>query len=240
MGKSDITSNFKRIYEVLRRKESSFLRKVQDFLFEIFIIVIAVSISISLHGWTKQREEQNEVKTFLLGLKKDIREDINETNSVIESYNYYGVAYTYFYKLKKEEEPQQDTLHKYLQILGSNNFLRLSDTRFNSFLSVGKIGNIKDDSLALNILNLYQDLVPKIKSSEGGWITRNNQLNEYIMDNVKDVDDDLAYWEVLTTPKGKYLTKGLIPWQQIYLRYEDFKILGEVIIKQIDDRYPAG
>jgi hypothetical protein len=42
---------------------------------------------------------------------------------------------------------------------------------------------------------------------------------------------------VLTTPKGKYLCKKLIPWKQLYDRYEDFIKLGESVIKQIDVKY---
>jgi hypothetical protein len=58
-----------------------------------------------------------------------------------------------------------------------------------------------------------------------------------MMNNVKDIDDDLAQWEVLITPKGKYLCKKLIPWNQLYDRYFDFIKLGESIIRQIDAKY---
>jgi hypothetical protein len=124
-----------------------------------------------------------------------------------------------------------------LPAINNNNFLRPNLTRFNSFSSAGKITNIEDDSLAISILELYQENLSKLKSSENYWLTTHKELQAYMMNNVQDIDDDLAQWEVLITPKGKYLCKKLIPWKQLYDRYDEFIKLGESIIKQIDEKY---
>ncbi|MFX9020019.1 hypothetical protein ABTN35_20440, partial [Acinetobacter baumannii] len=77
---------------------------------------------------------------------------------------------------------------------------------------------IEEDSLALQILDYYQEIIPSVTASEASWVNTNATLQDYLRDNVKDVDSDIAKWEVLTSPKGKYLTKSLIPWQQLYDR----------------------
>jgi hypothetical protein len=43
---------------------------------------------------------------------------------------------------------------------------------------------------------------------------------------------------VLTTPKAKYITKSLIPWQQLLDRYKLISIEGNKIILEINKLYP--
>jgi hypothetical protein len=239
MADQEVIKHTKKIQKIWVDKEHSFGHKVKEFFLEIFIIVFAVSLSIWLHGWSEHRHEQQEVKTFLLGLKKDIREDITESRNLVNNYQEYGHMYRYLYRLRRTTTPHPDSLHQYLVRLNSNAFLRPNDTRFNSFLSAGKVGRIENDSLALQILELYQEYIPRIRSSENGWTSMNDELNNYMMDHVRDIDSDQAQWEVLISPKGKYLCKALIPWPQLYERYNDFIQAGEKIIKQIDAMYPG-
>ena len=234
MAEQEVVKHTKKLYKIWNSKEHSFWHKTKEFLVEILIIVFAVSLSIWFHSWNEHRHEQKQVKTFLLGIKKDIRQDIDEAKTVIKSFKEFNVVYTYFYCLRKNIPPNADSLKMLLPAIYNNNFLRPNVTRFNSFSSAGRITNIEDDSLAINILELYHENISKLKSSENYWLATNKELQEYIMNNVKDIDDDLSQWEVLTTPKGKYLCKKLIPWKQLYDRYEDFIKLGESIIRQIE------
>jgi hypothetical protein len=237
MAEQEVVKHTKKIYKIWNSKEHSFWHKTKEFVVEILIIVFAVSLSIWFHSWSEHRHEQKQVKTFLLGIKKDIAEDINEAKTVIQSFKESEAIYTYFYNLRKNIPPNPDTLKSMLPAINNNNFLRPNLTRFNSFSSAGKITNIEDDSLAISILELYQENLAKLKSSENYWLTTHKELQAYMMNNVKDVDDDLAQWEVLITPKGKYLSKKLIPWDQLYDRYDEFIKLGESIIKQIEEKY---
>jgi hypothetical protein len=239
MAEQEVIKHTKKVYKIWNNQQFSFWHKLKEFFIEIAIIVFAVSLSIWLHSLSEHRHEQKEVKKFLRGLKEDIVNDIAEAKRLLITYKNYDIMYTWLYSLKKERSPDKDTLHTYLQKINSNAFLRPNITRFNGFLSAGKIGAIESDSLALNILYLYQETVPRIKSSETAWLSFNKSLNEYIIDNVKDADSDKAKWEVLIAPKAKILCKSLIPWKQLYERYEEFILQGEAIMLEIDKAYPA-
>jgi Family of unknown function (DUF6090) len=236
MAVQEVVKHGKKAYGIWN-KGGAFWHKLKDFFIEIVIIVFAVSLSIWLHGLSEHRHEQKQVKTFLLGLKKDIQEDINETKSLIVSYKNYDTVYTYLSSLRKDKTPDKDSLASYLFYVGGNAYLRPNTSRFNSFLSAGKILNVENDSLSIAILELYEATIPKIKSSENGWIERNRKLQDYLIDNVNDIENNISKWKVLVTPKGKYLCKSLIPWGQIFERYEDFIKEGESIIGQIEKMY---
>lgn len=238
MADQEVIKHGKKLLGIWGKKDHPFLHKAADLVVEIFIIVFAVSISIGFHNWNANKHEQAQVKAFLLGLKKDIRADINASKENLLGYKNYDTTYCYLSSLRRDKVPNNDSLKHGLSNLNSSISLKLHKSRFTGFLSAGKIMSIENDSLALNILNYYQDVVPSLQLSEGGWGSSHYELVRYLTDNVKDVDSDMAKWEVLTTPKGRYLTKSLIPWQQLLDRYQAIIVMGEAIIKQIDELYP--
>jgi len=216
----------------------SFWHTFKRIIREIFVIVFSILVSVWITNWNEHRREQQQVKAFLLGLKTDIHEDIHETKQILTRYKEYDTVYAYLYSLDKNKVPNKDSLAMFLPQIRSNITLRPNSNRFTSFQTSGKLTNIDNDSLLLEIVDLYQEYIPRLKSSEGGWVSINGSLQNYIMDTAKE-DNDMAYWQVLTTPKGKYLCKSLIPWKQLYQRYEDFIEQGEKIIKRIDELYPS-
>jgi hypothetical protein len=238
MADQEVIKHTKNVFKIWSNKEHPIWHKLKEALFEILIIVFAVSISIWLHNWNAHRHEQAQVKTFLLGLKKDIRADVKDAKVCLDGLQKMDTIYRYLSSLKADKVPDKDSLKSMCQYLGTSMSLDVHKSRFMGFLSAGKVITIEDDSLALNILNFYQEIIPSLQLSEGGWGSLNGRLTQYLIDNVKDVDSDMAKWEVLTTSKGRYLTKSLIPWQQLLDRYRKVIVAGETIIKQIDEQYP--
>ncbi|MET3028048.1 DUF6090 family protein [Flavobacterium sp. UW10123] len=236
MAELEAIKHLKKIDEIRKDKENSTLKKIKEISLEIFIIVFAVSLSIKLHEWSEHKREQEEVKEFLIGLKSDIQRDIKSTKFIITQYEKYGKLYTSLSQLDRNKPFNQDSLKKQLILVNSNIYLRPNIYRFNGFVSSGKIGNIENDSLSVNILNFYQGILSQINSSESGWLTRQKSLRAYL-ENTTNPEDLKDNWQALTTPKGKYLTKNLIPWQEIYDRYNYFIENGEIIIQQIDKEY---
>src|SRR4051812_6320510 len=100
MAEQEVAKHTKKVYTIMKDKEHSFWYKLKEFLLEIFIIVFAITVSLWLHNWSEHRKEQSEVKTFLLGLKKDLQADIIEMKSDQQSYNIQQNAYQYLYNIK--------------------------------------------------------------------------------------------------------------------------------------------
>ncbi len=147
------------------------------------------------------------------------------------------MPYTYLNSLDRKIIPDKDTLKKALAYIDSYTFLRAHKSRFNGFLSAGKIMSIENDSLTQNILNYYQEVLPALQTSEERWFSQNRLLLTYLTDNVKDFENDMDKFEVLTTPRGKYLTKSLIPWPQLLERYKTVSLKGNKLILNIDKLY---
>jgi Family of unknown function (DUF6090) len=234
MAEQEIIKHTKKVRKIWNSAEHTFWYKAKEFLVEILIIVFAVTLSIWLHSWSEHKHEQKQVITFLKGLQNDLKEDVIEAKELIQAYKRYDTIYTYLYKLDRNKKPDLDSLNIALGEIRNNSYLRPNNTRFNSFLSAGKIVNIENDSLAYNILEFYQEVQSRVKSSESGWTNTNNTLQNYMMDNVEDIDDIMTQFKVISSPKGKYLCKYLIPWPQLYERYEDFILRAESIILEIN------
>jgi len=239
MAEQEVIKHTKKIVTALGDKHSPFWHKLKEFVLEILIIVFAVSISIWFHNWSEHRNEQKVTRTFLLGLRGDIQADIASTREILEEYKEYDLLYTFLGNLDQSKVPNRDSLKLALSYITSNSFLRPHKSRFDGFLSAGKIMSIENDSLTQNILMYYEEVLPHLQSSENGWISANNVLNAYLLDNVKDLESDMSKFETLATPKGKYLTRALSPWPQLLERYHMVISEGNKIISTINGMYPV-
>lgn len=237
MAELEVIKHTKKVHEIATDKKHSLTEKIKEIALEIFIIVFAVSLSIWLHGWSEHKHEQEQVKKFLVGLKSDIQSDVDDSKEIIKQYQEFGKLYTSLSNLDKNKPYDQEKLKKQLPLLHVNVYLRPNIYRFNGFVSSGRIGNIENDSLSLNILKFYQQTLSELNSSESGWISNQNKLESYLEENLTDPENIDDNWRVLTSPKGKQLAKNLIPWKQIYDRYNNLIKSGEIIIKQIDEEY---
>lgn len=238
MAEQEVIKHGKRIYKIWNKKEVSFIDKLKEFFIEIFIITFAITLSLALHNWSEHKNEQKEAKAFLLGLKSDLQADISSTKKEINDYKHFVKMYTFLSNLTNKTVQDKDTLHKYIQDTNYTTFLRAHTTRFNGFLSAGKIMTIENHDLSFLILNYYQETLPMVESSESGWMYIYKELNSYLLNNVQNFDDDNEIIKVLATSKGRYLTKTLIPWQQLFERYNNVIKNAEQIIAHIDKMYP--
>lgn len=237
MAEQEVIKHTKKVYKVWNSKEHSFWHKAKEFAIEILIIVFAVSLSIWFHNWSEHRHEQKQVKSFLLGLKTDIAEDIAETNELISIFKQNGKSYKYLGSLTEADLKLNDTLVNEMNGLFSNAYLRPNISRYSGFSMSGKLTTIENEKLLQNILNLYQELIPRIKSSEGGYNEMKAELGKFVIDNTTSPDDVLSKAKVLMTPKGKILCSFLVPGDQLFERYNDFINAGNEIIQQINKEY---
>lgn len=237
MAELEVIKHTKKMHEIATNKKHTLLEKVKEIGLEIFIIVFAVSLSIWLHGWSEHKHEQEQVEKFLIGLKSDIQNDVNDSKTIIKQFQDFGKTYESLSHLDKNKSYDHEVLKKQLAYINTNTFLRPNIYRFNGFVSSGRIGNIENDSLSINILKYYQQILSEVNSSESGWISRQKKLQTYLEENLNNPESIEENWSLLTNPKGKQLTKNLIPWSQIYERYNNLIKSGETIIKQIDEEY---
>jgi hypothetical protein len=156
----EIIKHTKKVHKELKNTKHTFGEKIKEIIVEIFIIVFAVTFSIWLHSWSEHRHEQEEANKFLVGLKDDLKKDIevleeNKENSTIM------VSHCEF--LQNVTKTQSDTIiGPHTTFADYNSFY--NSGRYEGFKSSGKIGTIESDSLRNAILFYYQQTIPKINS----------------------------------------------------------------------------
>jgi hypothetical protein len=237
MSEQEVIKHTKKVFKSWSDRKIAFGNKIKEIFIEIFIIVFAITLTIWFNNWNEHKREQEQVKIFLTGLKEDLKTDIYVTKEILKTYDQYKLLYTYLSNLDKRISPNKDTLKIAFQYLNSTTFLRPHKSRFTGFLSTGKIMDIKNDSLTQNILNYYEETIPALQSSEQFWLSQHELYVSYLIDNCKDLDNDMSKWEVLTRSKARYLSRILIPWPQLTERYNSVINEANKIIIQINKLY---
>jgi hypothetical protein len=163
----EISKHTKKIYKVAKDNKRSLTERIKDIFFEILIIVFAVTLSIWFHSWSEKRHEQKEAQEFLIGLKKDLNENIKliETNRNIIA----GLDSNYHYLILIENNGLIETIND--SIIGHHLYYAIPVThlnigRYDGFKSSGKIETIENDSLKQDILVFYQQTIPNINYGE--------------------------------------------------------------------------
>ncbi len=241
MAEDEIIKHTKKIYKVWNSKEHSRLEKIKEFIIEIFIIVFAVSISIWLHNWSEHRNQQQDVKVFLLGLKEDLKSDIKEMEGDSAFYVTTSVAFNYITQIKYGEIVSIDSIIKFETYIFNTTGLIPNNGRFEGFKSSGKIGLIEDNVLQNEILDLYQENIPSLITATNGYTERKNGLYKYLAETKKRKPDNTTNLTIILSDDiGQNLCSNLTYTAQIVERYSNCIKTSEKIIEDIDRMYPDG
>ncbi|MCD0467183.1 DUF6090 family protein [Flavobacterium sp. ENC] len=160
-------------------QKKSLLEKVKHFVSEIIIIVFAVTLSISLHSWSEERHQQQEVAEFLADLKEDLTEEkVNQQHYTKEVQN----ATEMFVNLLHMDEKYIDSLDKnkhdiviHLDLL----IHKFNRGNYEGFKSSGKIGFIKNRKLKKQILLFYEGRIPLTIEAENSYNHKIEILSDY-------------------------------------------------------------
>ncbi|PRC93255.1 hypothetical protein [Solimicrobium silvestre] len=240
MAEQEISKHTLNALKTIANKENDIWHKLREVALEIFIIVFAVTLSIWMHEQGEHRHEQQQVKSFLIGLKADIQSDIADMNDNIQSYQEDDAIYSYLANLGPAttlDKVKFEDAYAHATV-GFNRFFIPHNSRYEGFKSSGKLTSIEDDKLLQHIVSLHEEAMPVIHNSESGWIYNQNSLIHYL-DVALDAPEgsDLPF-KLITAPKGKRLSKSMIASPQLYERYHTYIELGTQIIKEIELAYP--
>ncbi len=239
MAEQEIAKHTKNVIRLFGHGEHGWRHKLGEVALEIITIVFAVSLSIWLHGLGEHRHEQEQVRTFLLGLRHDIGSDIRLINSLDAAYRGFDANFKYLSELDPKAAPDAQKFAAAYDGAMSNFFFSALTSRYQGFKSAGKLTNIENEILLDKVLMLYERAAEEIKWSEGGW-RRSQELYLAYLENGIDSDDSLArHYQLVVAPKGKRLLRQQIAAPQLYERYGSYAALGNEIIQEIEREYPA-
>ncbi|RXM48645.1 DUF6090 family protein [Flavobacterium sp. YO12] len=227
----EVQKHTQRIYKAAKNKEHSLGDKVKEILIEIFIIVFAVTLSISLHSWSEHKHQQEEVKVFLENLKNDLQNDVKSIDIEKEAYKKSNIDYE---KILALTPRQLDSIYKSknkVEFPIYSHGPKMNIGNFEGFKSSGKIGYIEDEKLKQKILNYYQIYVPAI-----------NEVDKYYNDFLFKCFDkmienaDKSEQEMYADPKFKKTVEFLVKLGKNNIRVYDqnTRPLTIELIKEIE------
>jgi hypothetical protein len=239
MAELEIARHGKNVIQLMGKREHPLAHRLREMALEIFTIVFAVTLSIWLHGLSEHRHEQQQVATFLTGLRSDLQGDIALLAGVAKAHHEFDANYTYLKGLDAGAVPEPKKFDAAFMFAHANFFFRPQQSRFDGFKSSGKLINIENQELLNDILVLYQDYAAEIAISENGWARGHDKLRNYLDERTENDDSTAQRYAAIVAPKGKRLLERAIASPQVYERYDSYAARARKIVKAIDQAYPG-
>ncbi|TMI88085.1 MAG: hypothetical protein E6H08_18345 [Bacteroidetes bacterium] len=237
MAEQEVIKHTKKVFGIWKTNNPIW-HKVSEFIFEIFIIVLAVTISIYFHDRSVLKHQRHEAEEFLLELKQDLTTDIEEMNQDKSSFMQSEKAFQYITSRKLGESLNADTIHNYSGYIFNTTGLVPNSGRFEGFKSAGKMGTIENKELQNNIMDLYQENIPNLINSTNFYTSRKLSLFEYVNMNRKRLTDSTSNLvSVLSSDPAYNICRALTFVQEILDRYDTCINKMNTIISEINKQY---
>jgi len=237
MAEQEVIKHTKKIFGIWKTNNPIW-HKISEFLFEIFIIVFAITISIYFHDRSVLKHQRHETKEFLAGLRQDLTTDIEEMNQDKSSFVQSEKVFYYITGRKLDEPLNADTIRKYYGYIFNTTGLIPNSGRFEGFKSAGKIGTIENKELQNNIMDLYQENIPNLINSTNFYTAKKQRLFEYIYINRKRLTDSTSNLvSVLATDPAYNISVSLTFVKEILSRYDTCINKMNTIISDINKQY---
>ena len=238
MAEQEVIKHTKKIFKVWSNKEHILRHKLKEFLVEVFIIVFAVTISIWFHNRSEHAHQQEDVKQFLLGLKSDLQKDLEEMKNDRDSYVYQGIIFRYITSMKLNQQLNDDTLKKYEVWIYNTTGLNPNNGRFEGFKSAGKIGQIENEDLQNDIMDLYQEDIVSVLASTDNFVMMKQRFLEYMNKNKKRLTDSTSHVStVLLQDEAQNICIPLGYPRETIDRYDKCMAKANKIISEINKEY---
>ena len=162
----------------LLKKENSWPKRIREFLFEILIIVIAVSITLWFHNWNEHIHEKKLAKGFLTGIREDLRVTINTIDSDQVHYQHTLNYYDSTWKQIDENRIDKNFIDSKSDNLTNMLGFAFDNSRFESFKASGNLRLIENQTLLQNITRMFTVILPDREISDR--IIFQERRNQYI------------------------------------------------------------
>jgi len=219
MAEQEIIKHTKKVFKVATDPKKKWKEKVGEIILEIFIIVFAITLSLYLHERAQKSEDHHLQDEFLLGLKEDLQNDINELSGDSLAYIRTLNGFKYFKRLAVEQATS-DSIPYYWNTLYNTAGLQPNDSRFEGMKSAGKLYVITNKKLLNDILDLYQEKIPMLLRATNMFSDfKVNRLAAFLENNLTSADRTDNNLKTLLKEK---------PQLRNYLSYDNFimDILG--------------
>ena len=150
----------------LTDKKKGWKRRLIDFLWEVFIIIVAVNITLWFHNWSDKKHEQAQVKNFLIDTRESLIQDTIHIRDYINFMTNGPLAYydSVLAQIDKKQIDVQfiDSLSFQLQ---KNTVIDINYGIYQSFSSANNLHLIENRNLLSDIISLYSNYFPLLQQN---------------------------------------------------------------------------
>jgi hypothetical protein len=233
-----LVKHTRKAFSIFRVKNNmNWKHKVSELLFEVLIIVFAVSVSLLLERWREKAIEHEQEKEFLVGLREDLSHDIDEIRGDSSAYSFGLKAYNFFIRSAGTYVPDSAQYYFYVYSFST---LQPNVSRFEGLKSSGKLDIIENHELRQEIIRLYEEKFPIVIMNTTFHLNTTQQpLMDYVDHQVdfkssKDRNESLSKVLSQTYPQNIFAIRKLYI-REIIRRYHEASVTARKIIKLIDD-----
>ena len=159
-----IREHAKHALQNLTDKNKKWKDRIKDFAWEVFIIIVAVNITLWFHSWSEKRHERELEKKFLIGIRSDlvtVNYNLEHNIDVAQPWLDYADSVLTQMKEYRIDKAFVDTDSWKLSAFI---FFIYDNSRFENFKSSGYLRLIENDSLSMAITGLYSVILPDQKN----------------------------------------------------------------------------
>ena len=161
---------------------------------EILLVMIGILLALQVNYWNEQRKQE----MVELAVLKELKNDLEFSNSELDSINHYNLEYLKDYKLIKqfidENRPYHEVLDTAFSSLDVWEDPFLPTMAYESLKSKG-IDLIKNDSLKREIVYVYDFAINGrvVNTKDWEWSFNQNTTQKFMVGNIRrDIVEDLA------------------------------------------------
>jgi hypothetical protein len=181
MSEEKVIHHAENALHVIQDKEKGLGVKAKEFFWEIFIIVIAVSITLVLHNWNDHLHELRLEREFLTGIKSDL--DSGAVN-LEESVKWFQPSIDYFVNVRHQLATHQIDaayLDSNSEQLRNTLYYGFDMGRFEGFKSSGYLRLIQNQTLLKHLMSLYTVAIPfQVEADKMVFDERRHFYDEHI------------------------------------------------------------
>jgi len=161
-----IVEHVKEAVHTLADKKKSWKAKIGSFLWEILVIVIAVNLTIWFHNWNDKRQEQSQVKDFLIDTRESLIQDTVDVRRYIDRMTNDQLVY-YDSVLSQINRKKIDAqyIDWHYNLLHNSYDIGFNYGIYQSFSSANNLRLIENRKLLSDIISLYTFYFPALESN---------------------------------------------------------------------------
>jgi len=233
-----IYGHAKQALQSLTNRKKRWNERISDFFWEVFIIIVAVNITLWFHDWSEKRHDRELEKNFLIGTSNDL----DMVRSSLDKYStYYQPTLDYYDSVWVQMNDHRiDTafVDTYSYLLTNTMYFEYDNSRFESFKFSGYLRLIENPELSEEISSLYTVWLPNRKTNDNTIFDAKRQdFTTYIGSKVSiDSSGKMQVSKLLNNPEVKYqiyAQKFLL--QEMKVQKQDLRQRIERLINLIDE-----